>query len=115
LVGPGAVETAIDERNYSLDFFWSFLLPWSCLVCCEGIGEDVLQRIDIQAQRIRLLSRDVDDAPLPGSLITEDLPAEIWAVIEPGERDLPVAPPDLGATLVTLVPSGHSEGSSRLG
>jgi hypothetical protein len=102
LAGVVTVEIAILEREENLDFFWPFLLPWSCMLCCERMKGSMLERIDSQVGRMQ--SFPYDRLPdLPESRITAALPAEVWSVLEGGAVLDDVEPPQVGATMVTLV------------
>jgi hypothetical protein len=108
LVGPATVETAISTRDSSLNFFWRFLLPWACLFCCEGLRGSPMERVDFHARRLRARSAERGDSA-PESLVTENLPPEVWAVLEREQTFAELAPPDVGATVITLLRSGGEE------
>jgi hypothetical protein len=115
IVGPEVVETAVQMGDQSLGFFWPLLLPWSCLACCEKIGGSLVDLADRQATRVGSMRADIEAAairsPEPRSLITESLPPEVIAVAGgEGFDDVGMEPPDVGATVVTLVRSPDSEG-----
>jgi len=107
LLGLPAVEEALARKDFTLDFFWPLLLPWSCLFCCERLGGSLIQRVDRFARFLHRGPEDPDEGKTFGSLITDDIPDEVWAVVNPEYQDGLASPPDVGATLVTLVPSGR--------
>lgn len=108
LVGPGVVDYAIATRDASLDFLWPFLLPWSCLVCCQATRGEMVEKVDQQGMRIEGMWPEdsvIVTSPEPLRRSMAELPPEVFLVVagEGSFEDL-TAPP-VGATAVTLVSS----------
>jgi hypothetical protein len=95
LLGLGTIDRSLKVGDQSLLALWGDLLPWSCLACCEVMGSELITRVDGQAQR---LAATADEKP--ASRITDNLPAEVLAVVDGEIR--PGLVPDLGATVVTV-------------
>jgi hypothetical protein len=105
LTGIGAVEEAVKRGDLSLDFFWPLLLPWSCLICCQHLPGGLIRRVDWLAISLQAGAGDFREGQRGlRSLVTDNIPDEVWAVVNPDYQDGLVPPPDIGATLVTLVP-----------
>ena len=113
MLGTRAVKSAIEAKDTRLELLWPFLLPWSCLVCCRGLGTDLIERVDAGARHVRTWARppslDVelpalafDDEPSGRSLITDDLPPEVLTLVRSEGTERVANPPDVGATLVTV-------------
>jgi hypothetical protein len=98
LIGLDSVEKSLAARDQTLSFLWADLLPWSCLTCCEAIGPDLISRVDAQALRLSQ-SRDRKLR----SLITDNLPPEVIALMDGDGLGARSTPPDVGATVVTVV------------
>lgn len=106
LIATGAVRPQLDAGDHRLAPLWPDLLPLSCLTCCEGWGPDLLSRVDAAAGALaaRVPNGTGDDgADVPRSLITAELPPEVVAMVRSEGTERVLGPPDVGATLVTIV------------
>jgi hypothetical protein len=112
VLGTRAAKSAIEAKDARLEPLWPFLLPWSCLVCCQGLGTDLIERVDAGARHvygspprgpgIELPALAFGDEPVSRSLITDNLPPEVLTLVRSEGTERVANPPDVGATLVTV-------------
>jgi hypothetical protein len=112
LAPPAVVRRQLDARDTSLQPLWQFLMPLSCLACCAAWGDNFLERVDAGAARLAGLGASVADEAqnVPtsgGSLITDAIPDEVAMMVRSEGTESSSYPPDVGATLVTVVESGE--------